>query len=123
MLLLRILAGVFAATLLVAQTPAEATAQTNKAFTLLTGEKYQALFAMFTPEMQAALPVERLREQVGPTMRSLGPVKSQGKPTVTQVDDNHVVIIPVVFTKANINFQCAVTQAGKISGMFLRPGQ
>ena len=123
MVLLRILAALFAAASLLAQTPAEATAHTNKAFTLLKTEKYAALHQMFTPEMQSALSVDAMKEQVGPTLRAFRNVKSLGKSTVAEIDGNHVVILPVVFARANVNFQCAVTQAGKISGMFLRPAQ
>src|SRR5260370_33089795 len=64
MILRRTLLGFLAAVSLLAETPAKATSQTNQAFEPLIGQKYSELFAMFKGQMQAALPVDKLHDQV-----------------------------------------------------------
>ena len=121
MIFLRLLC-LFAAGLLMAQTPADPGATARKALDLLLAEKYSELFPMFTPEMQRSIPEPALMK-LGAQLKAYGAVLKIEAPTVQRSGTNSIVVFPASFEKQNINFRYIVNQAGQVAGMFMLPGE
>ena len=95
----------------------------RKAVALLTEEKYEELFAMFTPQMQSAMPVETLKSRVSPALKALGKPQEIGAASSnSKMGEFTVVVLPVKFEAAPIDFTISVNDAGQVGGLFMRPG-
>ena len=112
------------------QTPAAAQSsikspeeRAREAVALLLAEKYESLYATFTPEMQKAASVEDWRNKVGPSLKPLGKVLETGKPRFSKVGAYTVVVLPAKFEAQWIDFTISVNDAGQIGGLFIKPGQ
>ncbi|MGD0580330.1 MAG: alpha/beta fold hydrolase [Bryobacteraceae bacterium] len=103
-----------------AQTPEE---RAREVVALLLAEKYESLYEMSTPEMQKALPVEALRNKVGPIVMPLGKLLETGKPSINKMGVYTVIVLPAKFEATWIDFTISVNEAGQIGGLFMRPGQ
>ena len=86
-------------------------------------EDYEGLFQAFDPHMRQLLPVEKLASQIGPAVRQFGRRLENGQPRTTKVAGNTVVVLPVEFASAWINFVVSLNEAGQVSGLFMQPGQ
>ncbi len=95
----------------------------RKAFDFLLQEKYPELRAMFTQKMLDALSEDVLRNQVGSQIKLLGRVEESGDPTVQKGQGVDIVVFPCKFTAGNFDVQFSVDDAGKIAGLFFRPGE
>ncbi len=95
----------------------------RKAFDLLLQEKYSELRATFTQKMLDALSEDALRNQVGPQIQMLGKAEQIGDPTVQKNQGVNIVVFPCKFTAGNFDVQFSVDDAGKIGGLFFRPGE
>ena len=95
----------------------------REAVTLLLDEKYDALYAIFTPTMQGAITAEGLKTKVGTSIKALGKLQEVGKPSTSKAGEFTVVVLPAKFEMAAIDFTVSVDPAGLIGGLFMRPGQ
>ncbi len=89
----------------------------------LLQEKYEDLFQAFSAEMQKTLPLEVLRNSVGPSLKPMGKVIRIGAPVLSQAGANRVAVVPVEFDAANVNIHVSVNPDGRIAGMLLRPAE
>jgi len=112
---------IFSTTLLAAQGSPDAAAIGRKAFGLLAAGSYSELVEMFTPELRGQLSEDRLRNQLGPQMRSLGALEKIGEPVIEPAGQLKVAIITVKFTAASIDWRFTVNSEGKIAGLFFQP--
>jgi uncharacterized protein len=108
--------------LLASQGPPDVAAIGRKAFGLLAAGRYAELVEMFTPELSAQLGEDRLRNQVGPQMRSLGAVEKIDEPVLESSGQLKVAVITVKFSLASIDWRFTVNPEGKIAGLFFQPG-
>ena len=107
-----------------AQTPAKPPEERARAaVALLVAENYEGLFAMFTPEMQKAAPVDVWRNKVGPSLKPLGKILETGKPSFSKAGPYTVVVLPAKFAAQWIDFTISVNDAGQIGGLYMKPGQ
>jgi dienelactone hydrolase len=111
----------FSAGLLLAQPAADPAAVARKALDSLLGARYAELTPVFTPEMQKDFPDAALAK-LGAQIQSFGAVGKIGDAVKQTAGTNTIVVIPVEFSKQNINFRCIVNSHGLISGLFLIPG-
>lgn len=88
---------------------------------LLLQEKYAELTQLFTPEMKENLSEENLRASMRPRFQALGTVQKVLDPEVQRGLVRDVVIVPVQFAQAAVNFQVSFTKKGEVAGLFLRP--
>jgi dienelactone hydrolase len=95
----------------------------RQAVDLLLQGNYSELIERFSPQMKKALPEEALRSAVQPKLQTFGSVQKIGEPRMQRVQEMDVAIVPVQFAKTAIDFQITFNKAGKIAGLFLRPGQ
>ncbi len=93
------------------------------ALNLLLAGKYTELRAMFNSQMLSAVSEDTLRQKVGPQFEALGKPASFGSPLVQKVQNVSAVIFPGKFPAGNFNIVVSVDNAGKVAGLFLRPGQ
>lgn len=94
----------------------------RKAFNLLLDEKYAELRNMFSPKMLSGLSEDMLRNQVGPQIKLLGKLEKIGDAVVQKAQDMDIVVFPCKFSAGNFDFQFSIDDAGKIAGLFFRPG-
>ena len=95
----------------------------RKALDLLLAEKYSDFTQMLAPQAARAFTLATV-EKVGAQIKTFGAVENIGQPTVRQVQTNNVVVIPVKFATANINFQLGVSGAGQVTSLpVFAPGQ
>ena len=90
---------------------------------LVVAGDYKTLYDAFTPEMQKALPVEAMQAKVGPSVKPLGKLVEMRKASVTKAGEYSVVVLPAKFEMMWIDFTISVNEAGKIGGLFMKPGQ
>ena len=102
-------------------TAADSRAVAGAAFDELIRQDFASLAKRFTPEMSAALPLEKLAA-VGPMLKQLGALPS-GRPTpqVTAVQGMDVYVFPCDFSAAKMNVVIAVNSAGQLAGLRLMP--
>jgi hypothetical protein len=67
-------------------------------------EKYEDLYLAFDPQMRQLLPVEKMAGQIGPALKQLGRRLENAQPRITKVGGNTVVVLPVQFAPAWIDF-------------------
>ncbi len=114
---------IFAFAAVFGQAPNPAVARAREVLDWILASKFQEAFNAFTPEMQKAVTLEILTNNVGPTLKRMGAVESIGAPAVQNMLDNSVVTIPVKFTTSAINAQLAINKDGHVSGLNFRPTQ
>jgi dienelactone hydrolase len=86
-------------------------------------EKYEDLYLAFDPQMRQLLPVEKMAGQIGPALKQLGRRLENAQPRITKVGGNTVVVLPVQFAPAWIDFTVSLNEAGQVTGLFMQPGQ
>ncbi|MBN2320147.1 MAG: DUF3887 domain-containing protein [Acidobacteria bacterium] len=96
----------------------------DAAFDELIAQDFTALAKRFSPEMSAAMPVEKLTAAVGPVLKSLGALRSERpEPQLTNSQGYDVFLYPAVFEKAKLTVVITVNSEGQVGGLFLRPPQ
>lgn len=96
----------------------------DAAFDELTTQNFAALAKRFSPEMNAAMPSEKLSAALGPVLQSLGALRSgRPQPQVTSAQGNDVFLYSAEFEKAKLTVVIAINPAGQVGGLFLRPPQ
>ncbi len=88
---------------------------------LLLAEKYDEVYAAFSPDMKIKLPLENLRTQVGASLKQLGKVETIGEPVMRKSGAFEVALVPVRFQFMAINVVVTLDAEGRVRGLFLRP--
>lgn len=100
---------------------ADSRAVADAAFDELIRQDFAGLAKRFTPEMSAALPLEKLAG-VGPVLKQLGALPSgRPAPQVTAVQGMDVFVFPCDFSAAKMNIVITVNSAGQLAGLRLMP--
>jgi dienelactone hydrolase len=99
-----------------AQSPVE---RTKQVLDLLLTHKYDAAYALFSPEMQKAISLKDYTASVDRIL-TMGPLKSQGTPEVKTVGNATLVTIPLHWESASLNFIVNWNSTGQIQGTFFR---
>jgi dienelactone hydrolase len=107
--------------LALAQPAQDSGAVAKKALDQLLAGQYTDLTGNLTPEAKKAWSPESLRK-LGDQIKTWGTLEKVGDPTVRKVAANNVVILPVKFSGANINFQVVVNAGGQVAGLFYATG-
>jgi dienelactone hydrolase len=122
-----IILTVFAAMLLAMASPSHAqsanAAETTAARLLdhLDAKQYPEAEALFTAEMAAAVPAEKLKQIWESLPLQLGPAQGRGKAQTTEHQGMQVVVVPLQYAKGALIAQAAVTADGKIAGFLIQP--
>ncbi len=90
--------------------------------TLLSKGDLDAVAARFSPEMAAALPVERFRQVWGALPAQLGALKSLGTPVVRSEGGVETAWVPATFEKTVVSFRMAFDAGGRLAGFRILPG-
>ena len=102
-----------------AQSPEE---RTKQALDLVMHRKYEAFYAMFSPEMKKAISLQDYASQIDQLMAMLGKPASQEPAATRQVQDSAVVAIPVHWSAATLNFIVSWNKDSQVVGTwFLKP--
>lgn len=87
----------------------------------LEAGEYAAAEAMFSPEMAAAVPQDKLKATWESLHAQFGALRSRGEPEISPHQDAHFVVTRLEFAKGPINAQVAVNAKGQIAGFLLKP--
>lgn len=122
-----IILTVFAAVLLAIVSPSHAQAASaaetvaTRLLDHLDTKQYSGAEALFTAEMAAAVPAEKLKQIWESLPLQLGAAQGRGKAQVTEHQGMQVVVVPLQYAKGALIAQVAVTADGKIAGFLIQP--
>jgi len=88
---------------------------------LMAGGQYAEAFESFTPQMKAALPVDRLSETWKTLAAQAGPFRRQIATSVTPRGVLSVVVVTCEFERATLDVQVTVNPANLVGGLAVRP--
>ncbi len=88
---------------------------------LLVAEKYEEVYAAFSPDAKLKLPLETLRTRVGASLKQLGKLESIGEPEMRKSGTFDVALVPVRFQFMAIHLVVTLDAEGRVRGLFLRP--
>lgn len=122
-----ILPTIFAASLLAittafaasAATPAETTA--TRLLDHLDAAEYTQAESLFSKEMAAAVPAEKLKQIWESLPQQVGAAKGRGTAQVEKNSGMQVVSVPLHYTNAELVAKVAVAVDGKIAGFMIQP--
>ncbi|GAB3743343.1 alpha/beta hydrolase [Lysobacter olei] len=77
--------------------------------------------ALFSPEMRAAVPANKLQQVWASLAQSVGPAGPRGTPATTVQGDMTVVSVPLPFTKAHLVARVTADANGQIAGFLVQP--
>ena len=114
------------ASMCVSSLPAQArqddvTPRAQKLVDLLVKQDFAAVFAQFTPQMQAAIPLDRLRETWAGLTTQLGAFKQQRGVRLETRGVMRVAIVTCEFERGAIDMQLAFNPAGIVGGLAMVP--
>lgn len=90
---------------------------------LLAKKDFSAAETYFSDEVKAKLPTAKLEEVWNSLPSQVGNFKRQTDLKTEKTKDVEIVVITVEFEKANLDFQIAFNNQGKIGGLFFKPSQ
>lgn len=93
----------------------------NRLLDHLQAGEYAAAEAMFSPEMAAAVPQDKLKAVWESLPAQMGGLRTRGEPRVMPHQDMQVALIRLEFANGAINAQVAVDAQGKVAGFLLQP--
>jgi hypothetical protein len=88
---------------------------------LMAGGQYAKAFEWFTPQMKAAMPLDRLGATWERLTAQAGPFRRQIGTSVVPRGVLSVVVVTCEFERARLDVQVTVNPANLIGGLFLRP--
>ncbi len=88
---------------------------------LMAGGQYAQAFELFTPQMRAAMPVERLSATWNSLIAQAGPFQRQIATSVMPRGVLSVVLVTCAFERATFDVQVTVNPANLVGGLALRP--
>ncbi len=88
---------------------------------LLAGGQYAQAFELFTPQMKAAMPVERLSATWNGLVAQAGPFQRQTGTSIVPRGVLTVVVVTCAFERASFDVSVTVNPANLVGGLFLRP--
>ena len=88
---------------------------------LMAGGQYAQAFESFTPQMKAALPVDRLSATWNSLTTQAGPFQRQIATSVVPRGARSVVIVTCAFERATLDVQVTVNPANLVGGLAIRP--
>ena len=101
--------------------PADVTTHAHAVVELMVKQDFNKVFAEFTPQMQAAMPEDRLRATWMTLIAQVGAFKQQRGIRVETRGDMRVAIVTCDFERAPIDMQLAFNPAGLVGGWSMRP--
>lgn len=104
------------------QGPADTAAPAARAVvTHLSDRRFAEVEALFTPAMQAALPVEKLAAAWDGVVAAAGPFRQQGDARVEVKGNYRIAVVTCTFERAAVDVQVAFDGDGKVAGLSMRP--
>ena len=88
----------------------------------LDARDYAAAEAMFTPQMAAAVPADKLAAVWESLPAQAGVATGRGEPQATQAGGGTVVAIPLHYAAAELVAKVAIDAEGKVAGFVIQPG-
>ncbi|MGH9158372.1 MAG: DUF3887 domain-containing protein, partial [Vicinamibacteraceae bacterium] len=88
---------------------------------LMAGGQFAQAFESFTPQMKAAMPVDRLSATWNGLTAQAGPFQRQVATSVVPRGVLSVVVVTCAFERATFDVQVTVNPANLVGGLFLRP--
>jgi dienelactone hydrolase len=106
--------------------PAQELAQSPEArasgfIDLMAGGQYAQAFELFTPQMKAAMPLDRLSATWNSLTAQAGPFQRQIATSVAPRGVLSVVVVTCAFERATFDVQVTVNPANLVGGLALRP--
>ena len=121
------LSTLFATTLLALAMPfiahASNTAQATATRLLdhLDAKQYSQAESLFTAEMAAAVPIDKLQQVWESLPQQVGAAQGRGTAKVTAHQGMQVVVVPLKYAKAALIAQIAINADGKVAGFLIQP--
>lgn len=88
---------------------------------LLAGGQYAQAFELFTPQMKAAMPADRLAATWNSLTAQAGPFQRQTATSVLPRGVLSVVVVTCAFERASFDVQVTVNPANRVGGLAIRP--
>jgi uncharacterized protein len=88
---------------------------------LMAGGRYAQAFELFTPQMKAAMPIERLSATWNSLTAQAGPFQGQVATSVVPRGVLSVVIVTCAFERATFDVHVTVNPANLVGGLGVRP--
>jgi uncharacterized protein len=88
---------------------------------LMAGGQYAQAFESFTPQMKAAMPLDRLRATWNSLTAQVGPFQRQIATSVVPRGVLSVVVVTCAFERASFDVQVTVNPANLVGGLAIRP--
>ena len=107
---------------MLAQPAADPAATARKALDNLLAQNYPEFAALASPQLKSNMN-EQAFGKLGAEIKSWGALGKIGEPAVEQMGPATVVTIPIVFAEKNLKARMAVNAAGKVSVLYLIPGE
>ena len=107
---------------LLAQPAADPAATARKALDNLLAQNYPEFAALASPQLKSNMN-EQAFGKLGAEIKSWGALGKIGEPAVEPMGPTTVVTIPIVFAEKNLKARMAVNAAGKVSVLYLIPGE
>jgi hypothetical protein len=107
---------------LLAQPAADPAATARKALDNLLVQNYPEFAALVSPQLKTNMN-EQAFGKLGAEIKSWGALGKIGEPAVEQMGPTTVVTIPISFAEKNLKARMAVNAAGKVSVLYLIPGE
>jgi dienelactone hydrolase len=96
-------------------------ARARQAVEWVVAGQYEKLIEAGDEAMKKGAPLEVWQKQIGPLLAGCGKLQHWGEPQTSKMGPNTVVVQPVEFEKAALDFTVAVAADGRLAGFFLRP--
>ena len=87
----------------------------------LDAKDYAAAEALFTPDMAAAVPADKLKALWESLPAQVGAAKGRGTAKVTPHQGMQVVVVPLHYANGGLVAQVAIDAEGKVAGFLLQP--
>jgi hypothetical protein len=94
--------------------------RTKAALDQLLAQKYDAFYALFSPEMKGRISLDTFSAQMG-QIAALGPPRSVDAPRTIPMGGSTVVVITVHWAPVSLDFQVSWNKAGQVDGTYWRP--
>lgn len=101
--------------------PEAAEARARTFVDLMAGGRFAAAVESFTPQMQAAMPVERLRATWNGLIVQAGPFRRQVTASVVPRNVLSIVVVTCEFERATVDVHVTVNPANLVGGLYIRP--
>lgn len=86
-------------------------------------ERFDDVESIVETDARSTLSTDEMRKVWSDALQSFGSFKSQGKPVTSRAGSDDLFDYPLTFEHGNAHFQVALNDQGRVTGLYLVPGQ